>query len=128
MVMAGCTHEPLPEPMVKGEEIVTINATMAPETRVAYDDGTRKLMWESQDELILAGYQGSTYNGNSTFTKNGNGNSFSGKPVTGASTYIAYYPGELSHWMQAATYNLLPTPAGNKHKTETILRHISAVS
>jgi hypothetical protein len=93
MVMAGCTHEPLPEPMVKGEEIVTINATMAPETRVAYDDGTRKLMWESQDELILAGYQGSTYNGNSTFTKNGNGNSFSGKPVTGASTYIAYYPG-----------------------------------
>lgn len=93
LMMVGCTHEPLPEPMVKGEEIVTINATMSPETRVAYDDGTRKLMWESQDELILAGYQGPTYNGNSTFTKNGNGNSFSGKPVTGASTYKAYYPG-----------------------------------
>ena len=93
---ASCNREVLPEPEEKGGEIVTINATIPSETRVAYDDGTLKLSWEDNDQLLLAGFDGTTYKGSSTFTYTGTGNSFSGTTVPGATTYKAYYPSTVT--------------------------------
>ena len=79
LTAVSCTKDIiLPEPETKGDEIVTISATISPETRVAYNDATLKLSWESGDQLLLAGYDGTTYKGNKTFTWSGNGNTFQG--------------------------------------------------
>jgi hypothetical protein len=70
---------------------VTISATVAPETRVAYDDANRTLTWEEGDQLLLVGYDNSnTYVGNSTFNYQ-TGNTFTGNAVNGADSYTAYY-------------------------------------
>ena len=62
IMVAGCTLEPIPEPEKEGGKIVTISANISPDTRVSYNDGTRKLAWESGDKLLLAGYDaGGTY-------------------------------------------------------------------
>jgi hypothetical protein len=61
---------------------------------VSYDDGTRKLTWENNDQLLLAGYDGATYKGSEIFNWNG-GNTFQGQEVTGATSYKAYYPGDI---------------------------------
>jgi len=95
VLFAGCTREGLPEIIEKGEQIVTISATIPQDTdtRVSYDDGTRKLAWQTGDQLLLAGYDGATYKGNSTFTYiTDSGNQFTGTTVAGATTYKAYYP------------------------------------
>ncbi|MBP7754099.1 MAG: hypothetical protein KA074_02450 [Bacteroidales bacterium] len=62
------------------------------ETRVAYTDSTRKLTWESNDQILLAGYDGSSFLGSETFTYSGTGDTFNGTSVAGATTYRAYYP------------------------------------
>ncbi|HPB89294.1 MAG TPA: hypothetical protein PL115_00185 [Bacteroidales bacterium] len=94
LFVASCTREVLPDPVDQGEKIVTINATIPGETRVAYEDVNRKLTWEENDQLLLAGCDanGNYIGESSLFTWTGNGNSFSGIPVTGADTYKAYYP------------------------------------
>ncbi len=104
--MASCTQEiDIPEPAEKeGKEekaekegeIVIISATIPQEPRVAYDDGTLKLSWQTDDQLLLVGYDGDTYKGNSTFTYiAGSDGNFSGTTVPGATTYKAYYPGDI---------------------------------
>ena len=94
LLVASCTDEiDIPEPTAKEGEMVTINATIPQEdTRVTYHDNTRKLAWADNDQLLLAGYDGTTYIGNSTFTWTGEGNKFNGTAVAGATTYKAYYP------------------------------------
>ena len=93
VLFAGCARERLHEIIEKGEQIVTISATILQDTdtRVSYDDGTRKLAWESGDRLLLAGYDGETYKGSSIFNHK-SGDQFTGMPVEGASTYKVYYP------------------------------------
>jgi len=78
---------------VEGGKMVTISAKVPSETRVSYDDGTRKLTWENNDQLLLAGYDAvGNYKGSSPFTYDGSGDTFSGLTVDGATTYKAYYP------------------------------------
>jgi hypothetical protein len=97
LIVAGCTLEPIPEPEKEGGKIVTITATISPETRVAYEDSNTPgiggtLEWQTDDQLLLAGYDaGGTYLDCATFNYNG-GNSFTGTAVPGADTYKAYYP------------------------------------
>jgi hypothetical protein len=93
IMVAGCTLEPIPEPEKEMGKMVTITATISPETRVAYDDVNRKLAWETGDTLLLAGYDGTTYKGSEKYHRT-SGNSFQGIEVPGATTYKAYYPGE----------------------------------
>ena len=93
IMVAGCTLEPIPEPEKEMGKMVTITATISPETRVAYDDVNRKLAWETGDTLLLAGYDGTTYKGSEKYHWT-SGNSFQGIEVPGATTYKAYYPGE----------------------------------
>ena len=94
IMVVGCTLEPIPEPEQEEEKIVTISASIPADTRVSYNDGTRKLAWESGDKLLLAGYDGATYKGSEIFNWNG-GNTFQGQEVTGATSYKAYYPGDI---------------------------------
>ncbi|MGI6572866.1 MAG: hypothetical protein ACOX19_05535 [Fermentimonas sp.] len=96
LLVASCTSEDLPEPVEKEGKIVTINATIPTETRVTYNDGTRKLAWENGDRILLVGFNGQTYIGNSPFTWTGQGNQFTGEAVQGATTYKAYYPAETT--------------------------------
>ena len=97
LTAVSCTKDIiLPEPETKGDKIVTISATISPETRVAYNDTTLKLSWESGDQLLLAGYDGTTYKGSKTFTWSGNGSTFQGSAVDGATTYKAYYPATVT--------------------------------
>ncbi len=86
----SCTREPLPELDYKEGKLVTISATIPPETRVAYNDTTLKLSWQDKDTLLLAGYDGTTYKGSKKFHWTG-GDSFQGTEVPGATTYKAYY-------------------------------------
>lgn len=67
LLVAGCTREPLPEPEREGGKIVTISATIPPETRVLYDDTDLSLTWQTGDTLLLAGYDGTTYKGSEKF-------------------------------------------------------------
>ena len=94
LLVASCTLEPIPKPEQEAGKIVTISATVPGETRVAYDDDTRKLTWQTGDTLLLAGYDGTTYKGSEKFYWTG-GNSFQGIEVKGATSYKAYYPGEI---------------------------------
>lgn len=94
LIVAGCTLEPMPEPEKEGGKMVTINAKVPSETRVAYNDDTRKLSWQIGDTLLLAGYDGTTYKGSNKFGYTGTGNTFQGIEVPGATNYKAYYPGE----------------------------------
>ena len=94
IMVAGCTLEPIPEPEKEVGKIVTISANISPDTRVSYNDGTRKLAWESGDKLLLAGYDaGGTYIDCAPFEYDG-GNTFRGTEVKGADIYKAYYPAE----------------------------------
>ncbi len=103
LLIASCTLEPVPELEGPGKEEgkpVTINVTVSPATRVAYDGGTgdNALSWESGDQLLLAGYDihGQYMNQTSIFTyQPGTNSRFSGLPITGAATYKAYYPGDV---------------------------------
>ncbi len=86
----------IPEPVEQEGDIVIISATIPEETRVSYDDGTLKLAWEQNDTLLLAGYDaGGTYIASSKFGYTGNDNEFIGTKVQGATTYKAYYPGDV---------------------------------
>ena len=94
LLVASCTLVPLPEPEKEVGQLVTISANIPEETRVAYEDDTRKLAWETGDKLLLAGYDGTTYKGSEIFDWTG-GKNFEGIEVPGATTYKAYYPGEI---------------------------------
>ncbi|HKM11674.1 MAG TPA: hypothetical protein PL115_00870 [Bacteroidales bacterium] len=110
LLVAGCTHNiNLPEPAEEEGKMVTISATIPPETRVAYDDDTRTLSWQDGDQLLLVGYDGTTYKGYKIFNYSGNGNSFNGEEVPYATTYKAYYPGNVI--TVDLNGNLKPLPA-----------------
>ncbi|MBP6947636.1 MAG: hypothetical protein KBB35_00910 [Bacteroidales bacterium] len=94
IMVAGCTLEPIPKPGQEEGKIVTISASIPADTRVSYNDGTRKLSWQTGDTLLLAGYDGTTYKGCEKFYWTG-GNSFQGIEVKGATSYKAYYPGDI---------------------------------
>ena len=98
LLTASCTQDIIiPEPAEKEGETVIINATIPQEeTRVAYNDGMRKLSWQTDDKLLLAGYDANgIYQGSQIFNYTGTGNQFSGTAVSGATTYKAYYPGDV---------------------------------
>jgi hypothetical protein len=67
LLVASCTLVPLPEPEKEVGKLVTISANIPEETRVAYEDATRKLSWQNGDTLLLAGYDGTTYKGSEKF-------------------------------------------------------------
>jgi hypothetical protein len=92
LLIASCTREILPEPEGQERELVTISATISPETRVSYTDGAPgTLAWESGDQLLLAGFDGTgNYISSSTFNWQ-SGNNFTGQAVQGAVNYKAYY-------------------------------------
>jgi hypothetical protein len=93
LLVTSCTGDAFPEPSKKERKTVTINVLISPETRVTYNDANLKLAWESGDQLLLAGYNGTTFIGSSIFDYDGTGNTFSGTPVGGVgTTYKAYYP------------------------------------
>jgi len=92
LLVASCTLVPLPEPEKEEGKIVTIRVKIPEETRVAYDDATRTLSWQVGDQLLMAGYNGTTFLGSKIFNYDGTGYTFSGEPVPGATTYKAYYP------------------------------------
>ena len=97
LLVAGCTLEPISEPVLEQEEnIVTTNVAISPATRVTYTGGTgdNVLSWEGGDKLLLAGFNGTTFIRSEVFTNTG-GNRFSGAPVAGADNYTAYYPGDV---------------------------------
>ena len=116
LLVAGCTLEPIPEPEKEVGKIVTISATIPADTRVSYNDGTGKLAWESGDKLLLAGYDGTTYKGSKIFNWNG-GNTFQGEEVTGATSYKAYYPGDII--TMDANGNVNPLDAGFWQQTQS---------
>ena len=100
LTLSSCTRDILPEPPKQEGNIVTISATIPPETRVAYTNtytpgsgGT--LAWQANDQIILAGYNGDTYIGSSLFTfVTGSTDQFSGTLMDGATpttVYKAYY-------------------------------------
>ena len=92
LFVASCARENLHEPALQESRLVTITATIEPQTRVSYDDVTLKLSWEDNDELMLVGYQAESFKGKSKFKYSKNGNNFSGQSVEGADAYRAYYP------------------------------------
>jgi len=94
LLVASCTREPIPQLEEQGGKLVTISVTIPPETRVAYDDADCSLSWQTGDTLLLAGYDGTTYKGSKKFHWTG-GDSFQGTEVPGATTYKAYYPGNV---------------------------------
>ncbi len=96
LLLASCTIQPLPELDEREGKLVTINVTVSPETRVAYNDANLSLAWENEDQLLLAGYNGDTYIGSEIFTYTGTNNYFSGHEVYGATTYKAYYPATIT--------------------------------
>lgn len=98
IMAASCERNiDIPEPGEHEGEIVTIRASIPPETRVTYTDSNTQgsggtLAWKTGDKLLLAGYDATgAYVNKSTFTWKGNGDEFEGTPVTGATTYKAYY-------------------------------------
>ncbi len=95
--VANCTLEPIPKPEKEGEKIVTISVNIPAETRVAYngETGNNALTWETGDQILLAGYDGATFKGSQVFNYSGTGNKFTGTPVVDATTYKAYYPGNI---------------------------------
>ncbi len=100
LLAASCTREPLPEPVEQEGGVVIIEASIPPETRVLYTDSNTPgeggtLSWQTSDTLLLAGYDGPTYIGSSKFGYTGTGTKFSGMVVPGATTYKAYYPGNI---------------------------------
>jgi hypothetical protein len=101
LLAASCERDiEILEPTEQEGEIVTIEATIPPETRVAYTDSDTpgsggSLAWQTGDQLLLAGYDGTTYKGSSKFSYTGSGDTFSGTAVEGATTYKAYYPGNV---------------------------------
>lgn len=92
LLIASCTREILPEPEGQEGELVTISATISPETRISYTDGAPgTLAWESGDQLLLAGFDGTgNYISSSTFNWQ-SGNNFTGQAVQDAVNYKAYY-------------------------------------
>ena len=92
LLVTSCARENLHEPALEESRFVTISATLEPQTRVFYDDATRKLSWQDNDELLLVGYQAEAFKGKSKFKYSKNGNNFSGQSVEGADAYRAYYP------------------------------------
>ena len=93
ILVASCTREPLP--LIKNEgSIATINVSISPETRVAYDDLNLKLSWENDDKLLLAGYDAlGNYKGKTTFTYSGTG--------TVSYTHLDVY--KRQRWMRTET-------------------------
>mgnify|MGYP006910580832 CR=1 FL=1 len=94
IVAVGCERViDLPEPNVQGGDVVTIEATIPPETRVAYTDSYTSgnggtLAWQTGDQLRLAAYNGNTYIGSSLFTfVTGSANKFTGTLVEGATPH-----------------------------------------
>lgn len=135
LLVVGCTRNmDLPEPAEQEGEIVTIRATIPAETRVAYTDSDipgsgGSLAWQTGDQLLLAGYDGTTYIGSSILTWD-SGDAFSGSAIPGATPpplIKSIIPEISSLWMTMAKYNFPPT-SGNKHRTETIRRHISEIN
>ena len=99
LIVVSCTLEPIPKPEQEEDKIVTIIVNMPAETRVAYEDSNTPglggtLAWQTGDTLLLAGYDGTTYKGSNKFHWNG-GDSFDGIAVPGATSYKAYYPGDI---------------------------------
>ncbi|MGI6521111.1 MAG: fimbrillin family protein [Fermentimonas sp.] len=101
LLVVGCTDDNnLPEPdenEVSENEVrmVTISASMSPETRVSYTDDPISVAWEADDQLMLVGFDdGNVYKGKSIFSKSVTGNTFSGYTVAGATKYKAYYPAD----------------------------------
>ncbi|HPM10857.1 MAG TPA: hypothetical protein PK941_10480 [Paludibacter sp.] len=103
LLVVGCTRNmDLPEPAEQEGEIVTIRAAIQAETRVAYTDSDipgsgGSLAWQTGDQLLLAGYDGTTYIGSSILTWD-SGDAFSGSAIPGATpatTYKVYYPGNI---------------------------------
>ena len=67
------------------------------QTRVAYEDTERKLTWEANDKLLMAGFDAvGNYKGEEKYTYGGTpgatSGDFTGNVVTDATTYTAYYP------------------------------------
>ena len=67
------------------------------QTRVAYEDTERKLTWQADDKLLMAGFDGGgSYKGKEKYTYEGTpgatSGDFTGNVVTDATTYTAYYP------------------------------------
>ena len=81
LLVTSCTGDAFPEPSEKERKTITINVLISPETRVTYNDANLKLAWESGDQLLLAGYNGTTFIGSSIFDYDGTGNTFSGTPI-----------------------------------------------
>jgi len=101
IMAASCERNiDIPEPAEQEGGVVIIEASIPPETRVLYTDSNTPdeggtLSWQTGDTLLLAGYDGTTYIGSSKFGYTGTGKKFSGMVVPGASTYKAYYPGDV---------------------------------
>ena len=66
------------------------------QTRVAYEDTERKLTWQADDKLLMAGFDAVGYKESKEYTYEGTpgvtSGDFSGTAVSGATTYTAYYP------------------------------------
>ena len=138
LAAAGCSADrELPDPTglpdnAAPETLVLTVETPTDEnsqTRVAYDDATLKLTWQTGDQLTVLGYRDNGfYAGNSTdFTYQGKDNQtsgpFEGTAVTNAKTYTIYYPntikvtetGDVSFPMEGQTYNPDDPAAGLKN-------------
>ncbi len=115
LLVVSCTREPLRESgeLEKGVgETVTISVSISPETRVSYTDSDTlgsggRLSWQTGDTLLLAGYDGTTYKGSEKFGYTGTGNTFQGQEVIGATSYKAYYPGDIITLDADGNVNLL---------------------
>ena len=96
LTVVNCTREHLPELVKEDEMIIIIRATIPQGTRVAYNDTTLELSWESGDQILLAGYDADgNYIDCATFNWSG-GNNFTGTAVACAETYKAYYPATVT--------------------------------
>lgn len=99
LFLANCTQTDISVPTPEAQKGNPITITVLPpsetDTRVAYDDNTLKLAWQTNDKLLLVGYDNAdNYIDKAEFVYTGSGNSFSGVEITGAVNYKAYYPAE----------------------------------
>ena len=76
-----------------GDNIISISATIAPETRVSYTNGI--LAWQTDDQLRWPDLTTMMLIKEHLLTWSGTNDIFTGPAVSGATKYKAYYPASL---------------------------------
>lgn len=71
-----------------------------PETRIAYQDNSLKLTWQTEDKIAVLGFNSGTYKGHGDYTYSGEDGAtsgdFTGSKIGEATSYNIYYPSTVT--------------------------------